>query len=122
MKENPEQWQECKARENERIHLSQLKKKNQVTSKQNADSPRSSLADLNYRPYKTPQALGEAVSGVMLPLPLSSLNKQPIVLTLANEVGCSTSQNPKGIHQKDKGLSKETKAAILDFYEKSDVT
>ena len=43
-------------------------------------------------------------------------------MTLANKVGCSTSQSPKGTCQKDKGLSKETKAAALDFYEKSDVT
>ena len=58
----------------------------------------------------------------MLSLPQSSRKKQHIVLTLVNKVGCSTSQSRKGTHQKDKGLSKETKAGVLDFYEKSDVT
>ena len=69
LKENPEQWQDYWARENERIRLLQLKKKNQVTSEQNTDSPRGSAADENYRPYKIPQALGKAVSRAMLSLP-----------------------------------------------------
>ena len=39
-----------RARENERICLLWLKKKNQVMSEQNTDSPKNSPADLNYRP------------------------------------------------------------------------
>ena len=50
LKEHPKQWQEYRARKNERICLLWLKKKNQVTSEQNTDSPKSSPADLNYRP------------------------------------------------------------------------
>ena len=51
LKKNPKQWQQYRAKENERICLLWLKKKIQVTSEQNTDSPRSSAADLNYRPY-----------------------------------------------------------------------
>ena len=53
----------------------------------------------------------------MLSLPQSPHKKQHVVLILANKVGCSTSKNPKETNQKDKGLSKETKVAVLDFYE-----
>ena len=77
---------------------------------------------LNYRPYKTPQALGKAVNQAILSLPQSPPKKQHNVLTLANKVGCSSSQSPKGTHQKDKALSKKTKAAVFDLYDKSDMT
>lgn len=62
LKEHPKQWQEYRARKNERICLLWLKKKNQITAKQNTDFPRSSAADLAYRHYKTLQALVKAVS------------------------------------------------------------
>ena len=43
-------------------------------------------------------------------------------MTPANKVNWSSCQSPKGTHKQDKGLSKETKTAVLDFYEKFDVT
>ena len=104
-----------RARENERICLLWLKKKNQVTAKQNTDFPRSSAADLAYRHYKTLQALGKAVSWAMLSLAQSPCKKQQIVLTLANKVGCSTSQSPNEFTKRKKVFLKKQRQLFLIF-------
>lgn len=64
LKENPEKWKEYRTKENERITLLGMKKKNNVASESSSNqTPESSCnADLStYKPYKTTQALGKTV-------------------------------------------------------------
>ena len=72
LKENPEKWKEYRAKENERIQLLRMKKKNDVVDESSSNqTPESSRnADLStYKPFKTPQALRKAVRQAMRSLP-----------------------------------------------------
>ena len=112
LNENLEQWQSKRKWKN---MPPMSKKKNQVTAKQNNDFPRSSAADLDYRHYKTLQALGKAVSWAMLSFAQSPCKKLHIVLTLANKLGCSTSQSPNEFSKRKKIFLKKQRQLFLIF-------
>ena len=120
LKENSEKWKEYRAKENERIQLLWMKKKNDVVSKSSSNqTPESSSnADLStHKPCKTPQALGKAVRRAMRSLPHSTHKKHHIVLTLVEKVGCTVQNSEDGLQKGKNSLSIETKAPVLDFYE-----
>ena len=114
------------AKENERIQLLQMKKKNDVVSESSSNQTpfrTSSNADLSmYKPYTIPQALVKTVRQAVRSLPHSPRKKHHIVLTLADKVGCIVRNSEDGLQKGKNSLSIETKAAVLDFYGISDVT
>ena len=125
LKENPEKWKEYRTKENERITLLGMKKKNNVASESSSNqTPESSCnADLStYKPYKTTQALGKTVRWAMRSLPHSPCKNHHIVLTLANKVECTVRNSEDSFQRKKNSFSIETKASVLDFYENSNVT